>query len=171
MSHPKRVKSEADINRTAAFRWGALIVLLLASQIAIGVAAIVLAGSDPSVAVVPGYHKKAILWDESMAMREHSRELGWNVTLRVLPGLRTSRVNWTVCDRDGSELKNLRGRVLMFHHARANEAIEFRIEDHPDGMEVDRFGLWQVEMTLEATESGTSQPFFDSKLIDIKRAH
>lgn len=166
-----RVTSDAERSRSAAWRWGSLIVLLLASQVAIGVAAIVLASSDASVSVVPGYHQKAMLWDESVALRNSSRTLGWTVELRMLPGHSTSRVNWTVCDRAGNELKNLRGRVLMFHHARAGEPIEFRMEDQPNGIELDRAGLWQLEMTLDGPDlSDPSLRFFDSQSIDVKRA-
>ena len=152
----------------AAFKWGTFVVLLLASQVAIGVAAIVLAGSDPTVAVVPGYHKKALLWDESVQLRQSSQELGWNVELRVLPGLNSSRLQWTVTDRAGAEIDHLQGRVVMFHHARASDPIEFRIEDKLEGVDLDRDGYWQVEMTLGTNDA--SKRFFDSKLIDVKRA-
>jgi nitrogen fixation protein FixH len=160
------MKNETD--GFAAFKWGTFVVLLLGSQVAIGVVAIFLAGSDPTVAVVPGYHKKALMWDESVQLRQSSQELGWKVELRVLPGLNSSRLQWTVTDREGDEVDRLHGRVVMFHHARAGEPIEFRIEDKLDGIELDREGYWQVEMTLDANDA--SKRFFDSKLIDVRRA-
>lgn len=166
-----QLMGDAERSRAAALRWGSLVVLLLASQVAIGVAAIFLAGSDPSVSVVPGYHHKAMLWDESVALRNSSRTLGWNVELQVLPGLSTSTVLWTVRDRQATALENLRGTVMMFHHARADQPIEFRIEDHPDGIALERVGLWQVEMTLEGQDAEHSPVrFFDSQSIDLKRA-
>jgi len=158
----------SQTNGFAAFKWGTLIIFLLASQVAIGIVAIVLANSDPTVAVVPGYHKKALLWDESVQLRHSSADLGWNVKLNVIPGVSSSRLQWTVTDRDGKAVQNLHGPVVIFHHARAGTPIEFHIEDQRDGIVLDRAGYWQVEMTLN--NGDTSKRFFDSKLIDVKRA-
>ena len=158
----------ARANRVAAFRWGSLVVALLFSQILIGVAAIVLANNDPTVAVVPGYHQQAILWDESVQLRDNSRAMGWTVqhTASGVPG--GNQLRWAVTDRDGKDIQDLQGRVLLYHHARANEPIELKMEEHPEGILLNRTGLWQVEMTL--TRGSDTKRFFDMQLVDVKRA-
>jgi len=152
----------------AALKWGTFVVLLLGSQVAIGVAAIVLAGSDPSVAVVPGYHQKAILWDESVQLRQASLELGWTVELKMSPEDKGNLLTWTIRDRDGDTIDSLKGRVVMFHHARANESVEFRVEEHPSGVMLDRDGLWQIEMTLDTQQM--DRRFFYSTVVVSRRA-
>ena len=158
----------ARANRVAAFRWGSLVVALLFSQIFIGVAAIVLANNDPTVAVVPGYHQQAVLWDESVQLRENSRAMGWTVQHTTLDAPGGNQLRWAVKDRDGQEIQNLQGRVLLYHHARANEPIELKMEEHPEGVLLHKTGLWQVEMTL--TQGSDTKRFFDMQLVDVKRA-
>jgi nitrogen fixation protein FixH len=155
-------------NGFAAFKWGTFVVLLLGSQVAIGVVAIILANSDPTVAVVPGYHKKALLWDQSVQLRQSSLAVGWQVQLRQLPGKDRTRLQWTVLDREGKAVSNIHGSVVMFHHARAGETMEFRIEDNADGIDLEREGIWQIEMTLDTDDA--AKHFFVSHQIDVKRA-
>ena len=71
--------SEAIASRRAGRFWGSIVVAFLAGQILLGVTAFMLANNDPTVAVVPGYHERASLWDNSAELRQQSRELGWTV--------------------------------------------------------------------------------------------
>jgi nitrogen fixation protein FixH len=155
-------------NRFAAYRWGSLIIAFLGGQVAIGVAAIVLASSDPSVAVVPGYHQQAVLWDKSVELRENSRAMGWTVQHHVKRTSDGHRLTWTIRDRDGVEVPNVRGSVLLYHHAHASDAMTVQLDDLPNGIVLQPAGLWQVEMTL--SQADESKPFFDSQLVDVKRA-
>ncbi len=83
------------LNRIAAWKWGGLIVALLASQIGIGVAAIVLANNDPSASVVPSYHAKAVLGDRATTLRTASAQLGWKVELSTEAVGDSHRIVWT----------------------------------------------------------------------------
>jgi nitrogen fixation protein FixH len=154
-------------NRVAAFRWGSLVVAFLGGQVAIGIAALVLASSDPSVAVVPGYHQKAVLWDKSVELRENSREMGWSVQHHAKRLSNGHRLTWTIRDKDGIELQNVRGSVLLYHHAHARDAKTVEIQNLRDGIELRPAGLWQVELTL--TQGDSTKQFFDSQLVDLKR--
>jgi len=149
--------------RSAALKWGTFVVLLLGSQVAIGVVALILAGSDPSVVVVPGYHKKSLLWDESVHMRQVSRSLGWDVQFHLSAPGEPRVLTWSVVDRDGNAISNIKGHLFAYHHARAGQPIDTRVEDQPVGLALDREGMWQVEMTLVVP--GTSEPFFTSQTI------
>lgn len=153
------------LNRIAAWKWGGLVVALLASQVGIGVAAIVLAHSDPSVSVVPSYHDKAVLGDRATNLRSQSAALGWKVDLDVESTGPTNRIVWTVRDKLGQLIASPTGEVLLYHHARASEPITFRLEDHPDGLQVDRLGHWQVEMTLDTNEGPAT--FFSSQELNV----
>lgn len=155
-------------NSRAAFKWGSLVIALLASQVAIGIAAIILASSDPSVAVVPGYHQKAILWDESVSLRESSRAMGWTVQHHLAASEGGHRLTWTIRNKEGEEVQNLHGRILLYHHAHARDAIIVPIEDHAEGISLDPPGIWQVEMTL--TSGDSAERFFDLQIVDTKRA-
>ncbi len=138
---------------------------LLASQVAIGVAAIVLAYSDPSVSVVPSYHDKAVLGDRATVLRDRSAALGWKVELNVDSTGPNSRIVWTILDKQGQPVTHPQGEVLLYHHARASEPILIRLEDHPDGLQVDRMGHWQVEMTLDTTAGPAT--YFSSQALNV----
>ncbi len=153
------------LNRNAAWKWGGLVVALLASQVGIGVAAIVLAHGDPSVSVVPSYHGKAVLGDRATNLRDRSAALGWKVELNVDDSGPASRIVWVVRDKQGQPVENPKGEVLLYHHARASEPITLRLEDHPDGLQVNRMGHWQVEMTLDTAEGPAT--FFSSQELNV----
>ena len=52
-----------QLERRARRFWVSVIVGFLGLQVLIGVASVVLALNDPSVAVIPNYHQSALDWD------------------------------------------------------------------------------------------------------------
>ncbi len=136
MKISNRDNEQRAANRKAAWIWGSLIVGLLGSQVAVGVVSIVLATSDPSFAVVPDYHEKALKWDEAVAARQASDKLGWSCGLSLSPaadqlGQRTLVAS--LKDRNGAPLDNLDATVRVFHHARASEAVMMPLRFISDG--------------------------------------
>lgn len=142
-------------NRRAAWRWGALIVGLLGLQVLGGVAAIVLASGDKSVAVVPNYHEKALHWDDEMAAQAASAALGWRCHVDAVgeasgpTGLRI-----TLTDRQGAPVMVRSGTLRFYHHARAAEVRQLPIPrgkfssmDLPGCFAAP--GLWQVMLDLQ----------------------
>ncbi len=151
----------------AAWLWGSIVVFFLLGQIVIGITAIILSNSDPTVAVVPGYHSKAMLWDDSVEIRQQSQELGWHVKYRWSPCARGHRLTWTVCDVDGVEIQNPRGSLTLYHHARAGEPIVVSVQGPEQYVELERDGLWQAELLLESPSIG--KRFSDSQVVELTR--
>ena len=156
------LREQNRLNRRAAWRWGGLVVAFLAGQIAVGVVAVVLATGDPSFAVVPDYHEKAMRWDDAVRAQAASDQLGWRADIIAsaspdLQGNRTLVV--TLRDRHGEAVDDAVVRVRAFHHARAGEPVAGECRPHGGGgyscvLPMNRLGLWQVELvaTRDADE-------------------
>jgi nitrogen fixation protein FixH len=142
--------------RRAAWFWGSLVVGFLTLQVAIGVVAIVLATGDESVAIVPDYYEKALKWDEQMEAERASAQLGWSHQLLV-PSLADQRGRRTVMvrlfDAEGNPLSAAEGNLRVYHHARATDVQELRLESLGGGnyraaAAMGQPGLWQVELEM-----------------------
>ena len=53
------------------------VVALLGAQVALGAATAYLAVRDPAHAVTPGYHAKALAWEDQLKRQSASDALGW----------------------------------------------------------------------------------------------
>ncbi len=148
-----------DLNRRAAWRWGAFVVSLLGLQVLGGIFAIMLATGDKSVAVVPDYHQKALHWDDEMALQSESRALGWvcEVSQRDETGTSTG-LRVTLTDRVGNPIELASGELQIYRHVRASDVRRVRI---PAGsfnrLDLSRCfdsdGLWQIKIDV-TDESG-----------------
>jgi hypothetical protein len=117
-------------NRRAAWTWGSIIVGLLSLQVAGGVVAIILATGDQSVAVVPDYHQKALQWDNEMAIRRASQQLGWTCDVRSVPfdaDQRGAGLVVNLVDRQGETVQVAQGTLRWYQHTRANDVKELAI--------------------------------------------
>jgi len=158
--------SETLASRRAGWFWGSIVVAFLAGQILIGVAAFVLANNDPTVAVVPGYHERASLWDNSAELRQQSRELGWTVKYEQSSAGQGSTLRCRLADAKGASVTDASGQLTLFHHARANAPIVVSLKDATNGFDLRQVGLWQVEILLDAKHDGLH--FFDSQVVNIR---
>ena len=141
---------EQRANRNAAIRWGGFVVGLLTLQVAGGAAAIYLATGDPSVAVVPDYHQKALDWDKQVELEQTSRELGWLIDVQVNKPTAGLQIKLT---DEGSEIEIDHGTVQLYHHARAGDVRRLHYPSESTGSIVfpasfDREGIWQVELDV-----------------------
>ena len=151
--------------------WCGLVVGLLTLQVAMGLTAVTLAGGDASFAVVPGYHKQALHWDETQAAARKSAALGWHDDVHVAEqadvlGRRTLTVE--LQDRAGHAVTGATVSAVVFHHARANEAQTVNFVESADGqydveLSMRQSGLWEVR--LDATRSGDR--FLAIRQIDV----
>ncbi|MEM9826428.1 MAG: FixH family protein [Planctomycetota bacterium] len=145
-----------------AVRWSALVVFLLGGQIAMGVTAIVLSKSDPSVAVVPDYYQRAVKWDESKAAFAASKKLGWDVrvesTLDETRGLRV-----TMKDAEGQAIHVAQATFNLYPHARASQPRQWELHAAPETPSA--LALQPQDGTLELpgcfTQSGYWQVEFE----------
>jgi nitrogen fixation protein FixH len=141
-------------NKKAALFWIGLVLVLLASQIAVGVISVILATRDPSFSVVPDYHAKALNWDQVVQIRQASSKLGWQATIDVssVPdrlGERSLIVH--ICDKSRDPMNNLQVNVTAYHHARASESVEGDMRFVGDGLyaiqlPMARDGTWEIEI-------------------------
>ncbi len=144
------------IERRARRFWVSVIVGFLSLQVAIGIASIVLALNDPTVAVIPNYHQSALDWDVTHRARQLSDELGWQIDYNVVPaeqaGKRTLLV--TILDRSGKPLGGLNVSAKVYRHARGGDVDRLHLRAVADGnyqadTKFSDKGLWQIELVFE----------------------
>lgn len=143
------------IERNARLLWLSGIVGLLSLQIVIGGAAIYLANSDDTVAIVPNYYQSAVNWDVTRRSLKLTEKLGWAADCSVGPVVEGQR-NLTVViqDKNGEPIPDLRIYAECFHHARASEQAKLILSQIAPGMysagvAIPQNGLWQVNLRLE----------------------
>ncbi|MEM9585796.1 MAG: FixH family protein [Planctomycetota bacterium] len=143
--------------RRAAWFWGSLIIGLLSTQVIIGFGSIYIALGDPSVAVVPDYHEKALLWDQHREARIASQSLGWTVTTRIgrSADLRGDRsVVVLLSGRDGIPIEASEVSLRYYHHARGNDVKTCVLQPQGAGTylaqtPMRRDGIWQMLLTVK----------------------
>ncbi len=158
--------SDTLASRRAGWFWGSVVLALLAGQILLGATAFILANNDPTVAVVPGYHERASLWDNSAKLRQQSRKLGWTVKYEQSSAGQGTTLRCRLTDANGTSVTDASGQLTLFHHARANAPMTVPLEDATNGFDVRQAGLWQVEMLLDAKHDGLH--FFDSQVVNVR---
>lgn len=144
------------IERRARRFWVSVIVGFLSLQVVIGVASIVLALGDPSVAVVPNYHQAALDWDVTHRARQLTDELGWQIDYNIVPAEQAGKRSLlvTVLDRYGKPISGLRVSAKVYRHARGAEVDKFQLRTVADGnyqadTRLSEKGLWQIELIFE----------------------
>lgn len=162
MSSPGTLIPETSIEDRELFAkwtWVGLIVGLLAIQVMIGGMAIFLANSDPAHAVVPNYHQQAVEYDNVLAARQVSHQLGWTWTM--VPGQQLDSNGKRLLmvqlqDGKAQPLTEARVGVQLWHHARGNQRQNMNLVPVPEKpgwyhgeAVVDRPGLWQVELNVD----------------------
>ncbi len=157
MSAPTTAVELARAERVARRWWVAGIVGLLGLQIVIGVGSIILAVGDPTVAVVPNYHQKALDWDASQRAVHLMENLGWKVVPLVgLPSSETGKrlVRVSVRDRLDQPVSDLNLSAKIYHHARGSEIYELKFVETDAGYyeamtSLVQSGMWQVQLQIE----------------------
>lgn len=154
------LEQQRAMSRRAGWFWGTLVVGLLLTQVVVGIGSVFIAIGDPSVAVVPDYHKKALAWDDERASRAASAQLGWEIDVSVSEGAdqagnRTAVV--TIKDADGRPISLADVDARVYHHARAASPQLVKLRSHGEGnytavLQMQRAGLWQFEITATRSQ-------------------
>jgi len=156
----------------AAWIWGTVVVAFLILQLVIGGFAYRLASHDPSVAVMPDYHHRALHWDDEMARRQRSEALDWTATLRwgePIEDGQKRELFVSVVDRTGDAVTGGTASLLFFHHTRAADVATVPLEERSDGqyvasLPIIKLGLWDLEFSLQR---GADEAFWDQRTIDV----
>jgi nitrogen fixation protein FixH len=145
-----------QLERRARRFWVSVIVGFLGLQVVIGIASIVLALNDPSVAVVPNYHQSALDWDVTHRARQLTDQLGWQIDYNVVPAEQHDRRSLlvTILDRDGKPVSDLNITAKLYRHARGANVDKFKLKAVADGnyqadTKLTEKGLWQIELVIE----------------------
>lgn len=164
---------QSFVHRRAPWIWGAFVIAFLGGQVAMGVVAVILATGDPSFAVVPDYHEKAMHWDDATQMQVASDQLGWTASMHLSEagdalGQRTLVV--TLTDKLNRPITDASLTAQVFHHARAGTPTQMPLRSHDDGhytaaIPMQREGLWQIELS---GSRGNGERFALSKTIDTQ---
>ena len=146
--------------RSAQWRWGGFVVLLLSGSVGAWIYAAVLAVSDPSMAVVPDYHEKALRWDEHLAAERASQSVGW--TTAIVPGAidglaKERELTVFLRDRNAQPVVGATGHVRCYHHARASAVFETEFQEKDPGsysckLPMARAGQWQMELKFQRSD-------------------
>lgn len=147
----------ARVERNARRWWVAGIVGLLGLQVVIGIGSVILAVGDPTVAIVPNYHQKALDWDASQRAVHLTKKLGWNVMPLVsLPSPETGKrlVRVAVRDRLDQPVSDLNVSASVYHHARGSEVYDLKFVETDSGYyesmtSLVQPGVWQVNLQIE----------------------
>lgn len=158
----------------AAWIWGSVVVAFLVLQLVIGGAAFRLAGGDPSVAVMPDYHQRALNWDDEVARRSASDSLRWRATVQYGQATdgESRLVMIRVADSDDAAITGGAAELLFFHHTRAADVMTMPLVERDPGeyvatLPIVKPGLWDWEFTLAR---GENERFLDRRTIDIDAA-
>ncbi len=158
---PVRTLSPAELKwaeRKAKWTWGGFIIFMLGLQVAGGVTAIVLASGDPSVAIVPNYHKAALNWDITHRQRQMVDSLGWKIEVGLnaqpVASHNSLGIEANVTDPLGNPVEALRILAKVYHHARGTEVDTLSMSEtqpgvYRSGTRFIRGGTYQVEMRIE----------------------
>lgn len=159
LTSAEEARRAARAERHACLQWSAFIILLLGGGVGVWIYAAILAVSDPSMAVVPDYHEKALQWDKHLEVARASLAVGW--TIAVVPGPQLDNgqreLTFFVRDRDVRPVSGAQGKVRMYHHARGKEVHTLELSEQEPGSytvqaPMSRAGAWQIEVTLDRND-------------------
>ncbi len=150
MSH----SNAAPASSRSAWLWSGFVTAFLILQLVIGGAAFYLATGDPSVAVLPDYHTRALHWDDEVQRRRQSDALGWQFSV---DWSRSPVASVTCVDPHGQPIDGGQGTVRYYHHARAGDVRDQPLAAGEAGqyqaeLNLDRPGLWTVQWQLQRSD-------------------
>jgi nitrogen fixation protein FixH len=129
-------------------RWPLLVAGLLIAQVGLGAATAYIAVRDPAHSVTPGYHAKALAWEEQARRQAASDSLGWTAGAEFT----ANKLHVRLVDRDGLPVRGAAVEAMVFHHARGKEAVKLDLQADSAGVysapfHAERAGTWEVRLT------------------------
>lgn len=155
--------SHAELEKRARRFWTAGIVGLLSLQICVGGAALYLANSDPTVAIIPDYYHKAVNWDATRRSMKLTQQLGWQIDVSVGDAAQGARtISLSLSSDTSHPIDNQRVTAEVYHHACGDEVFELSFLEAGDGRywaecPLVQAGLWQVTFQIEGDSGIASE--------------
>lgn len=161
------IPSDVSAEKRAKRFWVSLVLVLMGIQVVIGGVALTLAIGNPSMAVVPDYHRTALNWDETRRALLASEDLGWNVSVSAsdeVDGAGMRALVISITNSDSQSVVGLRVTGTAFHHAHADEVLPIQVGS-PKGYQYFAMvpmrepGLWQVDLSIEGANTPVAESF------------
>ncbi|KAA0216685.1 MAG: hypothetical protein DYG94_08765 [Leptolyngbya sp. PLA3] len=145
--------------RPRGWIWPVVVIGLLGLNVLVVTVTVIVAGSDPSVAVEPDYYRKALAWDAGRAERRDPGEDGIDVSIQLLPDPDRLNAGQVVVSlsREGTPIEHARIEAEVFHYARSGERQAVRLVEQGAGVYTGRASLrregnWEVRLRLLTEE-------------------
>lgn len=136
-------------------QWPIAVAVVLALTVIGDVWVAVIASRDEAFAVEPDYYRKAVNFDDEMALRAASRALGWQLAPALQLGRAGTRgrVSITLRDSAGTPLTGARVELLAMHNARASHQLSATLADLGAGtyeapLDAERPGEWELRFLV-----------------------
>ena len=145
------------------FKWPMIVTVLLAGHAFLITGALLLSSTlIPSASTTPAGPATELKWDDLVALRGSSKQLGW--TLEVTPTDRTElngdrHVRFDLRNAIGEPIPDAELFVILYHHNRPYQPIEARFDPPDDAsgtynatLRIGREGLWRLSATAQRGE-------------------
>lgn len=150
-----------EMSRPRGWIWPVVIIGLLGLNMAVVAITVIVATSDPSVAVEPDYYQKALAWDADRDVRRDPGEDGIDVSIQLLPGpdrLSDGQVVVSVA-KAGLPVEHAQIEAVVFHFARSGERQTVTLVEQGPGVyagpaSLRRDGNWEIRLRLLAAGRG-----------------
>jgi nitrogen fixation protein FixH len=146
--------------------WPAIVIGVLALDVAVGIAMMRVADDDPTYAIEPDYYHKAITWDSTVAQAERNRALGWTLapTLGARGMGRPAALALQLRDRIGQPIDSAVVRVEAMPVAHANAVVEVTLPGAGQGsygapVTIAEPGLWEFRLMARRGEDRFTADF------------
>lgn len=157
MTEPHNTSTQNVANtHKLAWLWPGIIIGMLGVHTIGCLIVVYIATSDPSHAVVPDYHSKAVAWDQQQAQARASLRLGWSCTIETslaadMFGQRTVRIS--LRNANDEPLTDAQVKLRTYHHARGNDVSEPEFKEGAPGeyvatVDMKRPGLWGFDVEV-----------------------
>lgn len=149
----------AEASPIRNLRWVYIFIGLLVVHASSMIIMAVIASSDPSFAVEPGYYEQALNWDAAAAQAAHNEQLGWTLGVTVgEEGQGGRSLEVALRDRENRPLEGAAVSIEFFHHARSAERLTASLvpRQAPGGkgiyaaeLPLSRSGMWELRISVE----------------------
>lgn len=136
-------------------QWPIGVAMILAVTVIGDVWIAVIASRDEAFAVEPDYYRKAVNFDEEMALRDASLKLGWIVDPTLALGTPDSvgSISAIVRDSSGVLVTGARVELVAMHNARASRQLEVTLAEDSGGryrapLDAQRPGEWELRFLV-----------------------
>jgi nitrogen fixation protein FixH len=158
----------ASLSWISAHRWPLGVVGILLMTFSANAVLLFQATRPDAAAPIEDYYARSLRWDETLALRESSRALGWTAAWDLPAGPEYAPsmprpVDLSLTDREGLPLRGIRGTLTALRPSDPSLTEQAQLTELPHAPGVYRCllrfpvdGVWEIQADLSAkgTEGG-----------------